>query len=400
MVYTPSYEYDAANQLVAQTTDAGTAKEKRVEFAYDGAGRMIREGRREYRYGGLDKVVAVLQAGKTVAEFAYGADGQLASIERKNGEHERLWWRGLALTRRDYLDGDKTISSERYLNEPHATGGNPVLAWEGKAAPASAKEQARAAATRLLFNDMLGSTLAVLDGDKAQDTGMTLFGETPDGQAQGFFTGKPHIDELGYAFLFRNYRPEKAKWQTADPLGYPDGWNCLAYVNNGVCLRYDYAGLIEGISPSERAYISAQTVSGKMVGIYVVTEADLCNFINSITNNGQDLITEFSYTGHGVDGFMNGKGGALFISSHAILTPERFGKCVGNNFVDGFVLNLNACCQGKYLDEYLNNINAKGTVYGYTDTVVALGAFSWEFVMGHMRNFFISKRLRLTNYFE
>ena len=50
------YEYDAANQLVAQTTDAGTPQEKRVEFAYDGAGRMTREGQREYRYGGLDKV--------------------------------------------------------------------------------------------------------------------------------------------------------------------------------------------------------------------------------------------------------------------------------------------------------------------------------------------------------
>ena len=106
----------------------------------------------------------------------------------------------------------------------------------------------RAAATRLLFNDMLGSTVAVLDGDKASPTGMTLFGETPDGQGAGFFTGKPHVDEFGYAFLFRNYRPEKAKWQTADPLGYPDGWNCLAYVNNGVNVAVDYLGLyIEAI---------------------------------------------------------------------------------------------------------------------------------------------------------
>ena len=47
-------------------------------------------------------------------------------------------------------------------------------------------------------------------------------------------TGKPHIGELGYAFLFRNYRPEQGKWQTADPLGYPDGWNNLAYVNNWI----------------------------------------------------------------------------------------------------------------------------------------------------------------------
>jgi RHS repeat-associated protein len=57
------------------------------------------------------------------------------------------------------------------------------------------------------------------------------------------FTGKPYIGELGYAFLFRNYRPEQGKWQTADPLGYPDGWNNLAYVNNGVTEFFDSHGL-------------------------------------------------------------------------------------------------------------------------------------------------------------
>ena len=46
------------------------------------------------------------------------------------------------------------------------------------------------------------------------------------------FTGKPYIGELGFAFLFRNYRSDYGKWQTTDPLGYPDGWNNLAYVNN------------------------------------------------------------------------------------------------------------------------------------------------------------------------
>ncbi|MDR0933451.1 MAG: hypothetical protein LBM70_10610, partial [Victivallales bacterium] len=51
------------------------------------------------------------------------------------------------------------------------------------------------------------------------------------------------IGELGYAFLFRNYRPEQGKWQTADPLGYPDGWNNLAYVNNGVSFLIDFLGL-------------------------------------------------------------------------------------------------------------------------------------------------------------
>ena len=35
-------------------------------------------------------------------------------------------------------------------------------------------------------------------------------------------------------FLMRNYRADLSKWQTADPLGYPDGWNPLAYCGNRV----------------------------------------------------------------------------------------------------------------------------------------------------------------------
>ena len=69
---------------------------------------------------------------------------------------------------------------------------------------------------------------------------MTAFGESENVDA--FFTGKPLVGELGYAFLFRNYRPEQGKWQTADPLGYPDGWNNFAYVNNGVTMNIDWLG--------------------------------------------------------------------------------------------------------------------------------------------------------------
>lgn len=57
-----------------------------------------------------------------------------------------------------------------------------------------------------------------------------------------FFTGKPHVDGLGYAFLLRNYRPDHGKWLTADPLGYPDGWNNLAYCGNLPCSVIDYLG--------------------------------------------------------------------------------------------------------------------------------------------------------------
>ena len=57
-----------------------------------------------------------------------------------------------------------------------------------------------------------------------------------------FFTGKPEVAGLGHAFLMRNYRAGLAKWQTADPLWYPDGWNALAYCNNGVTSAVDIGG--------------------------------------------------------------------------------------------------------------------------------------------------------------
>lgn len=40
----------------------------------------------------------------------------------------------------------------------------------------------------------------------------------------------------------RNCRAGLAKWQTADPMGYPDGWNQLAYCNNGVTGAVDLWG--------------------------------------------------------------------------------------------------------------------------------------------------------------
>ena len=55
-----------------------------------------------------------------------------------------------------------------------------------------------------------------------------------------YLTGKPHVQGLGYSFLFRNYREDLAKWQTSDPLGYPDGWNNFAYVNNGITNSIDW----------------------------------------------------------------------------------------------------------------------------------------------------------------
>ena len=185
-----------------------------TEYAYDAAGRLIQEGDKSYTYAWLDKLMSVSEAGKVSANFSYHPDGQIASVTYADGRHENYLWDGLALIHRNGTD---------ILNEPAITGGNPVLSGD-----------------KVLFNDLLGNTLGVKDQSSYQPIRMTAFGESDN--ADAFFTGKPLVGELGYTFLFRNYRPEQGKWQTSDPLGYPDGWNNLAYVNNGVTMAIDWLG--------------------------------------------------------------------------------------------------------------------------------------------------------------
>ena len=201
---TTTYTYDKANQLVTSTVNGKT-----THYKYDAAGRMIQAGDKKYIYNGQNKVAEVRQNGKTIAKFEYNIDGQIAKAIYGD-KVEEFMWDGLALIWR---------SGVTYINEPYVTGGNPVMAGD-----------------EVLFNDMLGNTLAV--NGKAVE--MTSFGETADKSA--FFTGKPMVDELGYSFLFRDYNPNQGKWTTTDPLGYPDGWNNLAYGNNNTFSGIDAQG--------------------------------------------------------------------------------------------------------------------------------------------------------------
>ncbi len=202
-------------------------------FAYDAAGRLVKEGDRSYRYGYLDKVLSVTE-GKRSYRYAYHADGQLARADYGDGRAEDFAWDGLALIRR----GD-----EMFVNEPHVGGGAPVVSSKGAA----------------YFNDILGTTVGVREGrgaarKKAKHrytaAALTAFGEpVQDSQtfqtfqtSQTFFTGKPEVEGLGRVFLMRNYRADLAKWQTADPLGYPDGWNQLAYCGNDASGSVDVFG--------------------------------------------------------------------------------------------------------------------------------------------------------------
>ena len=235
---TVTYIYDESNQLIS----AKTADGKETSYRYDAAGRLTEESgvsaTKEYSYGWLDKVMKVrdidgMKGQDKTTSFSYHVDGQLA--ERSVGsESERFFWDGLALVRRN---------DTSYLNEPSVTGGNPILADD-----------------KVMFNDMLGNTLGIY-GKDLQEVKRTSFGS---GDEAGFFTGKPYVKELGAVFLFRNYRSDLGKWQTADPLGYPDGWNNFAYCNNSVTDSIDWLG---GITFSAGTYTKRSTALPDYVGI-------------------------------------------------------------------------------------------------------------------------------------
>jgi len=177
---TTTYTYDEANQLKTSTVNGET-----THYRYDAAGRLVQAGDKAYYYFGTnDKVTEVRQGDKVIAEFDYFMDGQIANAKYPDRE-ENFTWDGLALVQRNEVS---------YLNEPYVTGGNPIL---------SSRDG-------VIFNDMLGSTLSI----GGESVGMTSFGETEDDAA--FFTGKPMISELGYAFLFRDYNPSQGKWTSSD----------------------------------------------------------------------------------------------------------------------------------------------------------------------------------------
>ena len=140
--------------------------------------------------------MSVMDGEKTYS-YDYHADGQLASANY--GEtSESFLWDGLALVKR---------GESSFINEPHIGGGNPVVSSTGTS----------------YFNDILGTAVGAKTGKKYSAAALTAFGEGDN--SNSFFTGKPYVEGLGYAFLMRNYRASLAKWQTADPIGYPDGWN-------------------------------------------------------------------------------------------------------------------------------------------------------------------------------
>ena len=164
--------------------------------------------RRKFWYNKGDVRVGVTDANGIVTEYENNRVGLVASVTRRDGAETLA---SVAVSHdaagRLFREGDTT-----YTYHP-----------DGQLATANYCNGGRAGRPLPAALSAFGESLNGTDNSTSTPSTYT-----------SFFTGKPHVDGLGHAFLMRNYRASLAKWQTADPLGYPDGWNALAHCGNEV----------------------------------------------------------------------------------------------------------------------------------------------------------------------
>lgn len=234
-----SMEYDAANQLIK--VDGGENTEASKRFEYDAAGRMVRNGNLGIRYGWYNSPVNVEEQDGEAHEYAYYADGHLAKADDVS-----YVWDGLALLHR---------GTDLCVNEPGSQGGNPLVMGNRK-----------------LVTDHLGTTLSIFDGTERRDISRSAFGRNTSENSDDdvdFFTGKPMVAGLGHAFLLRQYLADYGRWSSADPLGYPDGWNPYVYCGNEVMSLVDpNGGHPAAVAVIAGAYVLAVSAINAAAQIY------------------------------------------------------------------------------------------------------------------------------------
>jgi len=296
-------------------------------------------------------------------------------------QSEELLWDGLALIQR----GD-----EHFINEPHVGNAPQKLCFGGEPRAKRSARRARkgprgnpvaSSKGTSYFNDALGTTVGAKKDGKYSAAVLTAFGEnyltTQPPNHQTFFTGKPYVEGLGHAFLMRNYRAGLAKWQTADPMGYPDGWNQLAYCNNWVTGAVDLLGaglfnLIESAVQTKangyiNKYLNSETVNN-LIARFSSTDADDLKITGTIVASIHNINITYKKTGAGPST-------TTLVDRDSTITldakleraqPEVYNKPNSSGDHDGPSIVFS---DGDYAHVELHGLTLSDSVLGYTVTV-------------------------------
>ncbi len=163
-----------------------------------------------------------------------------------------------------------------------------------------------------------------------------------------FYTGKPYLAFSGsYAFKYRSYNPEVARWTSEDPSGFPDGANGNIYAPSPTTevdyegLRVEWIGQENHYSKNERYEKLAAVTFTWDISLWGVSQ-----YQGSYTGTFKEVYerawTVGFVTWRGLDASDFGSNQSLSLYSHLIVDGAHRWTPNGYTVSAGFLENANA----------------------------------------------------------
>ena len=113
-----------------------------------------------------------------------------------------------------------------------------------------------------------------------------------------FYTGKPYVESTGsYAFKYRSYNPELARWTSEDPSGFPDGANGSFYAPTPT-YDLDVAGLLKWSTLKDTGLSGTKDgITWDLWTVKTNDEAFTINLEKYVSGGGAN--TNYTYNCHG-----------------------------------------------------------------------------------------------------
>jgi RHS repeat-associated protein len=232
-----STSHDAANRL---TQWGGST------LTYDSNGNLVSDGPTSYGWDSRNRLATL--SGGLSGSFAYDATGRRTT-------------RAVAGQSASFLYNGANVAQELNAGVPSAnllTGG-----IDERFVRTVAGGQAE-----VFLNDVLGSTVALADGNGAVQTRYAYepFGATgTEGQnstSSAQYTGRENDLTSLYYYRARYYAPALHRFISEDPIGFRGGTNLYAYVNNGPLNASDPFGLVAWACKYSIATVNSAPIAG------------------------------------------------------------------------------------------------------------------------------------------